>query len=127
MGMKQERADHQPEEIYDGMGIVYLLHFDQRLGRRRHYLGYTTTLERRLKDHRLGRGGKTTALFRKAGIGFELAAQWAGSPEDERRFKAKNLASLCPICKEGKMTVWKHYNKPPMSPRGRWPCPYPTW
>ena len=87
------------------MGIVYLLHFDQRLGRRRHYLGYTSKLEQRLEDHRLGRGGKTTATFRKAGIGFELAAQWPGSPEDERRFKAKNLASLCPICKEEKMTV----------------------
>jgi predicted GIY-YIG superfamily endonuclease len=87
------------------MGIVYLLHFDQRLGRSRHYLGYTTTLERRLKDHRLGRGGKTTARFRAAGIGFELAAQWPGSPDDEQRLKAKNLALLCPVCREEKMTV----------------------
>jgi len=86
-------------------GTVYLLHFRQRLGRSRHYLGYTTSLERRLEDHRLGRGGKTTARFRAAGIGFELAAQWPGSPDDERRLKAKNLPSICPICREEKMTV----------------------
>ena len=87
------------------MGTIYLLHFEKRLGRRRHYLGYTTNLEQRLKDHRLGRGGKTTARFRAAGIGFELAAQWAGSPDDERRLKTKNVASICPICRGEKMTV----------------------
>jgi len=86
-------------------GTVYLLHFEQRLGRCRHYLGYTTNLVQRLEDHRLGRGGKTTARFRAAGIGFELAAQWPGSPDDERRLKAKNLPSICPICREETMTV----------------------
>jgi predicted GIY-YIG superfamily endonuclease len=87
------------------MGTVYLLHFDQRLGRCRHYLGYTTNLEQRLEDHRMGRGGKTTARFKAVGIGFKLAAQWAGSRDDERRLKTKNVASLCPICREEKMTV----------------------
>lgn len=87
------------------MGTIYLLHFDQRIGRSQHYLGWTRNLDQRLDDHRAGRGGKTTARFRAAGIGFELAAQWPGSPEDEKRLKNKSLRSLCAICKERTMTV----------------------
>lgn len=87
------------------MGTIYLLHFDQRIGRSQHYLGWTRNLDQRLDDHRAGRGGKTSARFRAAGIGFELAAQWPGSPEDEKRLKNKSLRSLCAICKERTMTV----------------------
>jgi predicted GIY-YIG superfamily endonuclease len=64
------------------MGTIYLLHFDQRLGRNQHYLGWTMNPDQRLEDHRAGRGGKTTARFRAAGIGFELAARWSGSQDD---------------------------------------------
>lgn len=88
-----------------GVGAIYLLHFDVRIGRSQHYLGWTTNLVQRLEDHRAGRGGKTTARFRAAGIGFELAAQWPGSPDDENRLKNKNMRSLCSICKERTMTV----------------------
>ncbi|MBZ5613401.1 MAG: hypothetical protein LAO23_05280 [Acidobacteriia bacterium] len=87
------------------MGTIYLLHFDQKIGRSQHYLGWTRNLDQRLDDHRTGRGGKTTARFRAAGIGFELAAQWSGSPDDEKRFKNRSLRSLCSICKEKTMTV----------------------
>jgi len=88
-----------------GVGAIYLLHFNRRIGRSQHYLGWTTNLVQRLEDHRAGRGGKTTARFRAAGIGFELAAQWPGSTDDEKRLKNKNLRSLCSICKERTMTV----------------------
>jgi predicted GIY-YIG superfamily endonuclease len=87
------------------MGTIYLLHFDQKIGRSQHYLGWTSNLDQRLEDHRTGRGGKTTARFRAAGIGFELAAQWSGSPDDEKRLKNKSQRSLCSICKERTMTV----------------------
>jgi predicted GIY-YIG superfamily endonuclease len=90
---------------YVTMGTIYLLHFDQKIGRSQHYLGWTRNLDHRLEDHRAGRGGKTTARFRAAGIGFELAAQWSGSPDDEKRLKNKSLRSLCSICKEKTMTV----------------------
>ena len=87
------------------MGTIYLLHFDQKIGRSQHYLGWTRNLDQRLEDHRAGRGGKTTARFRAAGIGFKLAAQWSGSPDDEKRLKNKSLRSLFSICKERTMTV----------------------
>jgi predicted GIY-YIG superfamily endonuclease len=87
------------------MGTIYLLHFDQKIGRSQHYLGWTSNLDHRLEDHRAGRGGKTTARFRAAGIGFELAAQWSGSQDDEKRLKNKSLRSLCAICKDKTMTV----------------------
>lgn len=87
------------------MGTIYLLHFDQKIGRSQHCLGWTQNLDQRLEDHRAGRGGKTTARFRAAGIGFELAAQWSGSPDDEKRLKNKSQRSLCSICKERTMTV----------------------
>jgi len=87
------------------MGTIYLLHFDQKIARSQHYLGWTRNLDQRLEDHRAGRGGKTTARSRAAGIGFELAAQWSGSPDDEKRLKNKSLRSLCSTCKERTMTV----------------------
>ena len=79
---------------------LYLLHFDQPLNGRQHYLGWTEDVPRRLEEHRKGQGGKTTAAYKKAGIGFTLAASWPGTKGDETQFKRKRLRSLCPLCRK---------------------------
>jgi hypothetical protein len=57
------------------VGTVYLLHFSRRYKHARHYVGFTTDLPRRLRQHR---GGHGTPLIRHAvegGGGFPFAQQ----------------------------------------------------
>lgn len=77
---------------------LYLLHFDRPLNGRQHYLGWSENVPRRLEEHRKGQGGKTTAAYKRAGIGFTLAATWPGTKDDETQFKRKRLGSLCRLC-----------------------------
>jgi predicted GIY-YIG superfamily endonuclease len=81
-------------------GQLYLLHFDRPLNGRQHYLGWSENVPRRLEEHRKGQGGKTTAAYKRAGIGFTLAATWPGTKDDETEFKRKRLRSLCPLCRK---------------------------
>ena len=99
------------DQMSSGIGTIYLLHFDQKMAGRQHYLGWTTNLERRLGHHRAGQGGRTTARFHAAKIGFQLVATWTGTREDEKRMKGGRLSSLCPVCKEEKVTVLEAMQK----------------
>jgi predicted GIY-YIG superfamily endonuclease len=81
-------------------GQLYLLHFDRPLNGRQHYLGWSENVPRRLEEHRKGQGGKTTAAYKRAGIGFTLAATWPGTKDDETEFKRKRLGSLCLFCRK---------------------------
>ena len=92
-------------------GTIYLLHFDQRMAGRQHYLGWTANLQRRIGYHRAGQGGRTTARFHAAKIGFQLVATWTGTREEEKRMKGGRLSSLCPVCKEEKVTVLEAMQK----------------
>jgi hypothetical protein len=83
-------------------GQIYLLHLQRSYKHARHYLGYTENLERRLAQHRAGRGSSPLiAAAIAAGIEFELAATWPGDrAEERRRHEFKNSpARLCPICR----------------------------
>ncbi len=82
-------------------GIVYLIHLSRPYRHARHYLGWTSDLEQRLREHRAGRGSPLIAAAIAAGIDLELAATWPGSRHDERRrHRQKNSrARLCPICR----------------------------
>jgi predicted GIY-YIG superfamily endonuclease len=82
--------------------MVYLLHFDRPLNGRQHYLGWSDNVPRRLEEHRKGQGGKTTARYKRAGIGFTLASSWPGTRDHEAQFKRKRLGSLCPLCQKEK-------------------------
>jgi predicted GIY-YIG superfamily endonuclease len=105
------RTTQAPERVrVAGDGIIargeqkhqqlYLLHFDRSLNGRQHYLGWSENVFRRLEEHRKGQGGKTTAAYKRAGIGFTLAASWPGTKDDETQFKRKRLGSLCPLCQK---------------------------
>lgn len=91
-------------EYDDGPALVYLLHYEIPYpGGRwpRHYLGWTVNLDRRLWQHRTGRGAALTALFASFGIEFEVARTWQGGPDLERRLKRRHApVRLCPFCRE---------------------------
>ncbi len=84
-------------------GTVYLLHFDSAYKHARHYLGWTTDLESRLRRHRGegekdGRGSRLVEIVMAAGINFQVARLWRGDRHLERRIKGRGLAAYCPIC-----------------------------
>jgi len=78
---------------------VYLLHFDERYQHAGHYTGIARDLEKRLKEHRTGRGARLTQVIKEAGIGFQLARTWKGERKKERTLKQRGAARHCPICK----------------------------
>ena len=83
--------------------VVYLIHFDSPYYHARHYLGTTTDLEYRLRQHQAGvssGGARLMEVIIEAGISWRVAAVWQGSYELEKRLKAwNNSGRFCPICK----------------------------
>lgn len=78
------------------IGIVYFLRFDRPLGNpeKTHgtaqwYIGWCKAggLERRLNQHREGKGARITAAAVEKGISFELVVCYSGTRADERRAK----------------------------------------
>jgi predicted GIY-YIG superfamily endonuclease len=86
------------------MATVYLLHFAAPIAPGRHtcqhYLGVADDLERRIAEHRAGRGSRLCEVAKERNISFEVVRVWEGSRKLERRLKnQKNSPKLCPICR----------------------------
>ena len=80
--------------------VVYLLCLSRHFSHARHYLGSSNNVQRRLGEHRAGRGSKFTQAVVKAGIELRLAATWEGERFDERQRKnGRNAARWCPFCR----------------------------
>ncbi|MFI6814737.1 hypothetical protein ACIBG7_20155 [Nonomuraea sp. NPDC050328] len=81
-------------------GTVYLLHFDRPYRHARHYIGWTAgDLERRLQQHRSGKGARLLEVITAAGISFAVARIWDGGRNLERSLKRRGGASrCCPLC-----------------------------
>lgn len=84
--------------------VFYLLHFDQEVGRKRHYSG-TTILSRlftRMRKHQRGEGARLTKRAFDQGVGFTLAAYTllADRSEEYRIKKAGHLRQMCPLCSD---------------------------
>lgn len=84
-------------------GTIYLIHFDRAYKHARHYLGWTTDLESRLRRHRGesekdGRGSRLVEVVVASGIDFVVARLWRGDRHLERRIKGRGLSVYCPIC-----------------------------
>ena len=82
---------------------VYLLHFERPISPKhtcQHYLGYADDIERRIEEHRNGRGARLTAVAKERGIGFRVVRVWEGADRQfERSLKnRKNAPKLCPCC-----------------------------
>lgn len=114
MRFKKTYTDETP-------GTVYLIHFARKLAHAQHYLGWTTDLPARLKEHRAGRwepcdpykspkygtavGQKTgdgaliLAVCNYHGIEWDVVRTWDGTPQLEARFKRyKAYKPICPTC-----------------------------
>jgi hypothetical protein len=89
-----------------GIGVIYLLHFDQPIGDLHnprgfasHYTGWTLDLPTRLVDHAAGRGARLMQVIGELGIGWQLARIWTGTRTRERSLKRSGgAARRCPVC-----------------------------
>jgi predicted GIY-YIG superfamily endonuclease len=82
-----------------GPGTVYLIHLDIPYKHARHYLGWTTDLDARLRAHRDGHGARLMQVITAAGITWRLARTWPGGRDRERAIKDRHEAPrLCPAC-----------------------------
>lgn len=81
-------------------GSVYLVHLDSPLGHNRHYMGFSTNVEQRIKRHQQGRGSKLLRAAKNHGIGFRVVRVWENvTPAFERKLKnRKESPTFCPIC-----------------------------
>lgn len=91
----------------DVPGVIYLIHFDQRIGREGrngalHYIGWTEDLDRRLTAHGKGEGARIMRHLKEHSISWRLARTWddVTRREERRRKKAGHFDRLCPICQE---------------------------
>lgn len=82
-------------------GTIYLVHLHRPYRHARHYLGWAADVERRLAEHRAGRGSPLLRAAAAAGIEFQVVRTWPGTRFEERRLhRFKNTpARLCPICR----------------------------
>jgi predicted GIY-YIG superfamily endonuclease len=78
---------------------VYLIHFNKAYRHARHYIGFTTNLDKRITDHLCGMGARLMEVITNAGIEWRVARTWRGDRRLERRLKDwHNAALLCPLC-----------------------------
>lgn len=81
----------------------YLLHFRQPISpahTAQHYLGWAEDIERRIAEHRAGRGARLTQVAKERGIDFVVVRTWEGDRSLERKLKSRKEAPrLCPICR----------------------------
>lgn len=85
--------------------MTYLIHLDTPIGRMQHYIGYTkensdAALQRRMKAHRAGRGGRLLKTANRKGITWGPVRSWPkGTLAFEKNLKNfGNSRLLCPIC-----------------------------
>jgi len=89
-----------------GIGVIYLIHFDQPIGDlanprgfASHYTGWTLDLPARLVDHARGRGARLMEVIGEQGIGWQLARIWTGTRARERSLKQRGATRRCPVCR----------------------------
>lgn len=82
--------------------MLYLVHFEKKLSHAQHYLGSVANhshLERRMHEHRTGRGARILDACNRAGIPYRVVRTMNGGRIKERRLKnRKNGPKICPIC-----------------------------
>lgn len=83
--------------------FVYVLHFDQPVRGKTHYMGSAADneLDNRLRRHQLGTGANLTRQAHTLGIGFTLGGLYQGSDRSlEKKMKRRRQHSkFCAHCK----------------------------
>jgi hypothetical protein len=83
------------------VGTVYLLHFARPYYHARHYIGFSTCIERRMREHRSGHGSPLVAAVFESGLEIFVARRWENVTRAfERRMHrtSHNGRRGCPIC-----------------------------
>jgi hypothetical protein len=88
--MTRQRA----KTLYQQIGVIYLLHFDQPYKHAKHYTGWTEDLLDRLDRHASGRGARLVEVIWQAGLGFTLVRLCEGT-------RAPNAPSRTPEARPG--------------------------
>lgn len=87
------------------MAYVYLLHFEKPISENhttQHYLGYTTSLKKRIQEHHDGTSGvRLLQVAKEREINFTVVRIWRdGTRKLERSLKdGRHGSRLCPVCK----------------------------
>ena len=82
-----------------GPGTVYLLCFDAPFHHAHHYIGWTSSLKRRLNHHRNGSGARLMRAVAEAGIEWSCVRTWEGDRTFERKLHNQHGgARFCPRC-----------------------------
>lgn len=87
-------------------GTIYLIHFDRPIGnlsnpkgQAQHYIGWSSELPSRIKEHAKGHGAAIMAFVVQQGIPWWVMRTWRGTRYLERKLKNKRKArQLCPFC-----------------------------
>jgi len=89
------------------MGCVYLICLDTKFHHCKHYIGYTTNLEKRLARHRNGTGSRLLRAVNLAGINYVVSRIWGGKDGNFERLlkKRKKASDFCPRCGKGRDLV----------------------
>jgi predicted GIY-YIG superfamily endonuclease len=93
--------------------MVYLLHFDTPYKHAQHYLGYTSSLAKRITKHAERPDARLMQVIKEAGIGFTIARVWPDADRtEERRIKTMGGGKrFCPICNEYHELIFKTKSK----------------
>jgi predicted GIY-YIG superfamily endonuclease len=83
------------------VGTVYLIHFSHPYWHARHYVGFSTRLEARIREHRRGMGSPLIAAALECGIEIFIARRWENVTRAfERRIHRMHHGRRgCPICR----------------------------
>ena len=93
------RSEVVTSDMTSKIGIIYLICFDKPYHHARHYLGFTTDLQKRIDKHMSGEGSKLLRAVTEAGITWSVVKTWEGDRNFERSLKnKKNTPKLCPRC-----------------------------
>jgi predicted GIY-YIG superfamily endonuclease len=93
----------EPYQVYpdNTKGYVYIIHLARPLrgSKSRHYVGFSTQVEKRLWHHRKGTGSHFLREANRQGIPYALVVVFRGTKRDERKLKnRKNTPLYCPCC-----------------------------
>lgn len=82
--------------------MIYLIHFERKVGKAQHYLGYCedARLGARMREHVRGTAAALTREATKRGIGLLLARTFPGGSLDEEAIHKRHgrFHLMCPLC-----------------------------
>lgn len=94
------RHNPRPRQEPRRSGCYLLCWGDTPLYHAGHYLGWSSNIQRRIREHQSGHGANLVRVVVEKGISFQVSRLWIGAPRtQEQALKSKhNSRMLCPVC-----------------------------